>query len=537
MIVTRMKARFVAPVSALMCGVALLAAPVAGAEEAAERPVASTQYGDVRGNIDDGVSVFLGIPYGGDTAGARFKPAGPPAPWSDVKDASAYPDTTPMVDMGSAMFASWAPDPKPAQSENMLGLNVWTPALDDRKRPVMVWLHGGGFQSGSGSSTVYDGVALANRGDVVVVTINHRLNMLGYLYLAEIGGEEYADSGNLGNMDMVQALEWVRDNIAEFGGNPNNVTIFGESGGGRKVSTLLAMPTAEGLIDRAIVQSGSHLKIRTPEDATEDTREIMDMLGIAPGDVAALEAMSATDIVDAVKMVGLNMTGSISWGPVLDDRSFTTHPFDGVAAESSRNVPMLIGSNKDELALWIAPDKSVHSMGYEEVAPRLKAFVNGVDVPALVAGYRETYPDKSPADLMIAVASDARYSANAVRQAKVKAAQGGAPVWLYQFDWETPVFGGLLGAPHALEIPFAFDNLDVSASMVGEAEPMQGLADQVSEAWISFARHGNPNARGLPHWPRVSPTRPTAMRFNEVSKVDPNYFAEEQAVWDSLDAE
>ncbi len=532
---TQFRARVLAP---LMCSVTLLVAPVATAEMEKERPLASTQYGDVRGAVDDGISVFLGIPYGGDTAGERFKPAGPPAPWGEALEATAFPDSTPAVEMSSAMFASWAPDPAPAQSENMLGLNVWTPGLDDRQRPVMVWLHGGGFQSGNGSSNAYNGTALAQRGDVVVVTINHRLNMLGYLYLADIGGEAYADSGNLGNMDMVLALEWVRDNIAEFGGNPNNVTIFGESGGGRKVSTLLAMPSAEGLIDRAIVQSGSHLKIRTPEEATEDTREIMALLGIEGDDVAALEALSVEEIVDAVKQIGLNMTGSISWGPVLDGRTFTSHPFDGEAAASARNVPMLIGSNKDELSLWIAPDRSVFTMDYDEVAPRLKAFVSGdVDIPALVEGYRAQYPEKSPAELMIAVASDARYSANAVTQAKVKAAQGGAPVWLYQFDWETPVFGGVLGAPHAVEIPFAFDNLDVSASMVGDPAKAQGVADQVSEAWISFARHGNPNARGLPYWPRVSATRPTAMRFDDVSKVDPAYFAEEQAIWDRLDAE
>ena len=498
----------------------------------AERPVAMTQYGAVRGTVEEGINVFRGIPYGADTRDTRFQPANPPEPWDGVREAVDYPDTIPQVGGGNPLFRSWAPDPAPGMSENTLGLNVWTPGIDDRERPVMVWLHGGGFQTGNGSSTAYEGVNLATRGDVVVVTINHRLNAFGHLYLAGLTDDPaYADSGNVGSLDMVMALEWVRDNIEQFGGNPDNITIFGESGGGRKVSTLMTMPRSEGLFHRAIVQSGSHLRFREPESATEDTLEFLEHLGVSPDNLEALNDIPQDDFIEALISSGRDPSASIFWGPVRDGRSLPHHPFEAEEDEPNQHVPMLVGSNKDELSLWLIRPGNMPTLEYSLVEPLIGEFATEDEFNELVAGYREIYPDYSDADLMVAIASDVRYSGNAYRQVRLRAAQeGAAPVYMYQFDWETPVAGGIFGAPHAVEIAFAFDTLGNSTSMIGDPAAAQPVADQVSEAWISFARHGDPNARGLPYWPAVSIDQTPAMRFDLESEVEANYFWEEMRV-------
>ena len=499
---------------------------------AQDAPVVETEYGPVRGKVEEGVNVFLGIPYGADTTDTRFQRANAPEVWSEVRDALTYPDTIMQLDSSGALFASWQPDPEPGMSENALGLNIWTPGLDDRERPVMVWLHGGGFENGNGSSPAYEGINLANRGDVVVVTINHRLNAFGYLYLAELeGGEAYPDSGNVGNLDMIMALEWVRDNIEAFGGNPDNVTIFGESGGGRKVSTLLGMPEAEGLIDRAIVQSGSHLTLRSRETATADSIAFMDRLGLKPNEVDKLKDVPAEDIRAALK------EGRVFFGPVLDEKNFFADPWSPGAAKSALNVPMLIGSNDDELSIFVMGDPRVWSMTYDGIADYLSvAGRAGKLSPDVVEGYRAFYPDQSPTQILFTIGSDLRYGYNAVLQATRKSEQeGGAPAWLYLFDWETPILDGKLGTPHAMEIAFAFDTLENSVSMVGDPVAAQPMADQMSEAWISFARHGDPNARGLPYWPPFNTETRSVMRLNMTSVVENDYFVGEEALLSARD--
>ena len=501
----------------------------ASASAIIETPVVPTQYGQVRGTVKEGVNVYLGIPYGADTGLKRFQAPEPPKPWDGVLEATRYPDTISQISSETAMFRSWQADPVPPMSENILGLNVWTPAPDDRKRPVMVWLHGGGFEAGSGSSPAYEGVNLANRGDVVVVTINHRLNAFGHLYLVGLTDDPaYADSGNVGTLDMVQALEWVRDNIAAFGGNPDNVTIFGESGGGRKVSVLNAMPAAEGLFDRAIVQSGSMMDFRTPEKATEDTEEFMKVLGLEPGDIKGLLAVAPDDIIKGLRTVSADRSSDLYWGPVIDGRSLPANPFRNPEVQPNADVPMLIGSNKDELSLWVVPSTPA-DLTFEKLEGYVASYFPDTKGTSVVTGYRALFPQNSPREILIAIASDMRYSANAVTQAQLKAKQGKAPVWMYQFEWETPVMGGVFGTPHATEIPFAFDTLGNSASMIGDADAAQPVADQVSEAWISFARHGNPNERGLPYWPETTAENAVAMRLNMTSEVATDYFDKERA--------
>lgn len=492
-------------------------------------PHAITAYGEVRGKLEEDIPVFLGIPYGADTADHRFQRAALPAPWAGVRDALTYPDTAPQVELSGALFASWGPVPLPPQSEDMLGVNVWTPAIDDTARPVMVWLHGGGFTAGYGSSRVSEGTRLAQKGDVVVVSVNHRLNLLGHLYLAGLpGGEAYPDSGNVGVLDLVMALEWVRDNIAAFGGDPENVTIFGESGGGWKVSTLLAMPEAAGLIDRAIVQSGSMLYARTPQQATADALVALKALDIAPDDLAALEALTAEDFIDAVK--ALEASGTLPpsfFTPVVDRRSLLSDPFGSRAPELARNIPMLIGSTADEFSVFLLANSDLPSISFEALPDMLAYSLPEAHIPAVIAGYRALRPEASPYEILVAITSDLAFTADAVTQAKLKAAQGGAPVWLYQFDWETPLMEGRLGAMHALDTGFAFDNLDKSVSMIGDIAPAQPVADMMSDAWIAFARTGDPNAPSLPAWPAVTPDTITAMHFNTQAHVEEDYFAAE----------
>ncbi len=500
------------------------------------RPLAVTAYGAVRGRMDDGVSVFLGIPYGADTAARRFQRAVPPEAWDGIREAITYPDTSPQLELSGALFESWDPDPRPPQGENMLGLNVWTPALDDARRPVMVWLHGGGYTAGYGSSRVFEGTRLAQKGDVVVVTVNHRLNLLGYLYLAGLpGGEAYPDSGNVGMLDLILALEWVRDNIAAFGGDPDNVTIFGESGGGWKVSTLLAMPEAEGLIDRAIVQSGSARYARTPEQATADARMALDALGVAPENLDALRTLPAQSFTDAMTALETNPRLAPNFfSPVADGRALPSHPFGDAAPATARDVPMLIGSTADEYSLFLLGIPDPAAITFEALHDMLAFAVPEPDIPAVVAGYRALQPDASPYEILVAIASDRAFTADAVAQAELKAEQGGAPVWLYQFDWETPLMGGRLGAMHALETGFVFDNLQKSESMIGDIATAQPLADKMSDAWLAFARTGNPNVSGLPPWPALTPGSVSAMRFSEVSRVEADYFAAEGEILNAL---
>ncbi len=533
-----------AAAAVLLAGCAQSAAPptetavTTQVDQAETRPTAQTAYGQVRGVVENGVQVFKGIPYGADTRDRRFQRALPPQPWTGIRDAISFADSTPQVAGATAVFSSWIPDPLPDMSEDMLGLNIWTPATDAKKRPVMVWLHGGGFQNGSGSSNVYDGVRLANRGDVVVVSINHRLNIMGYLYLKDLGGPDYADSGNIGNLDMVMALEWVRDNIANFGGDPDNVLIFGESGGGRKVSTLLAMPEAEGLIDRAIVQSGSHLRVRTPQDATAETMEVLRRLDVSPDDLGKLKTLPTQAFIDALTAPDFTDARALAYGPVLDGRSFQMHPFDGLAAPSSRDVPMLIGSNDDELSLWLVSDREIFTMGYDGIEPRLKklSMWDDGDLSSLVYGYRAAYPDEKPWELLYTIASDGRYGTNAVRQAQYKARQsGGAPAWLYHFEWQTPVASGVLKTPHALELAFVFDNLAKSTSFAGQPTAQsQALADKMADAWIAFARNGDPNTDALPNWSPVTSDNVTAMRFGDEVRADDTFYDAEDKILRSL---
>lgn len=518
--------------SVIKTAAAAAALGAAGAARAqASGPVAITTAGRVRGVIEDGVAVFKGVRYGADTAETRFQAPKPPKPWTEIREALDFGAQAPQPPGGEAggLFRSWAN--RKADSEDCLFLNVWTPAIaDGKKRPVMVWLHGGGFTSGSGASNGYDGVRLARRGDVVVVTVNHRLNLFGHLYLAEFG-PEFVDSGAAGMLDIVQALEWVRDNAAAFGGDPGRVTIFGESGGGAKVSTLMAMDAAKGLFHRAVVQSGAWLTVNPPEAQAKAAAKVVEKLGLTRATIGEIRTLPVERIQAAAREVGMGVAS----GPVLDGRNLKRHPFTPDAPPQSKDVPLLIGLNRTESTLLIgAANPALFDLSWNDLPGKLAPLLRGVDTPAVIAEYRRLHPQHTASDVFFAATTDSRFLRGHIAEADRKAAQGGAPVFFYMLNWETPVDGGKWRTPHALEIGFVFDNVAKSASMSGVGPDQQRMADLMSESWLAFARSGDPNNRLLPKWPAYTPADRAAMVFDLKPTVVNDPHGVERRLFDAI---
>ena len=467
-------------------------------------PVARTTAGRVRGTVEDGVSVFRGIRYGADTGSRRFMPPMAPQPWSDVVDALDYGPASPQSRM------------EEATSEDCLFLNVWTPALDEGRRPVMVYIHGGAYASGSGSSPLYDGGQLCRRGAVVVVTLNHRLNAFGYAYLDRFGLPGLADSGNCGQLDLVLALQWVRENIAAFGGDPGRVMLFGQSGGGAKIATLMAMPAARGLFHRVATMSGQQVTASGPLNATARTRAWLDALGLPlerAGELRSLpverlvEAMQATDPV-----IG---KGRLYFGPVLDERSLTRHPFYPDASPLSGDIPMILGNTRGETRSLIGRgDPKTFELTWEGLPERLTSEMR-VDIKPepVIAAYRRMYPHYSASDVFFALTTASRSWRGAIIEAEARAAQP-APTYAYQLDWGSPADGGKWGAFHGLDIPLVFGNLDAKGSLTGIGDGARAVSAQMSDAFIAFARSGNPDHDGIPKWEPYRLERRQTMVFD-----------------------
>lgn len=483
--------------------------------------VVETTTGKLRGLSDGPIKVFRGIPYGVDTSTTRFQRCVSPQPWTGERDATQYGAMTPQRNRpytgARALLSSWhIPQ---AMSEDCLVLNVWTPGLrSTTKRPVMVWLHGGGFSAGSGATNAYDGARLAARGDVVVVTVNHRLNIFGFLYLAQLGEEQYADSGNVGQHDLIAALRWIRDNISEFGGDPGNVMIFGESGGAGKVCSLLAMPEAEGLFHRAAAQSGHLVWGGEPAPATESAREALALMNVDAAQLAGVDKLTMQHILDASLKVA--PASYVRFAPVLDGRGLPRHPFAADAPTVSSNVPLLIGINRTETT-YLFDDPRNFELTWEELPARIQRFIGGIDAAKAIAGYRSVMPQASASDVFFDVTTQITMGRNAYKVADRKSAQNAAPVYFYELDWNTPADAGKWQCPHTLEIPFVFDNVSRVPSMFGGTVPpeAQKLADQMSDAWIAFARSGDPNTRSIPDWPAYDVEQRQAMRFDVESQV------------------
>ncbi|MAP94258.1 MAG: carboxylesterase, partial [Ponticaulis sp.] len=431
-------------------------------------------------------------------------------------DTKAFGASCPQTPTGNpgGLFTSWKPVPDPGMSEDCLFLNVWTRGLDDGgDRPVMLWYHGGGFSSGNGSSNGYDGVRLANRGDVVVVTVNHRLNAPGHLYLGDYG-EEFADSGNAGALDMVQALDWVRDNIDEFGGDPDNILIFGESGGGAKVTTLLSMPAADGKVHRAVVQSGPWLQFITKERASEAAAKVVAELGLTKDTIDQIKTMPMEQIRTAAAKAGA------AGGPVLDGRSILANAFEAGTVSPGADVPMMIGWNRTENTLFAgAQNTALFDLSWSDLPGELGKALPNLDVDEVIATYRAEDPNADAADIYFEATSEARFGLNSVLQAERKVKQDGAPTYVYLFNWDTPLEGGRWRSPHALEIGFVFDNVAKSVSMSGEGTEQQRVADIMSETWISFARDGDPNNALIPEWEAYDVSDKTIMVLDETPEA------------------
>ena len=487
--------------------------------------VVRTTAGRIRGMTRDKVSAFFGIPYGSSTAGARrFMPPSKPDPWTDVREAVEFGPRSPQGP-SSLIPEVAAVDRREPESEDCLRLNVWTAGLGAGHRPVMVWLHGGGYSQGSGAFIIYDGANLACRHDVVVVTVNHRLNVFGYLYLAELGGDKYANSSNVGMLDIVFALEWVRDNIAAFGGDPSNVTIFGQSGGGGKVSTLMAMPSAKGLFHRAVVESASAIRGVPKDDATSSVEAFLAKLGLKSNQIDELQKLPVEQLVTAMgDGVGAGGAG-LRLAPVVDSHSLPRNPFDPNAPEISATVPLLIGSVETEVTFMRGTP--LDPMDDDALRAHVKQVLRGADdgaVDRLIDVYRKGRANVTNTDLYLILASDATFRAGVLTEAERKADQATASVYVYYFTWKSPVRDGKLRTFHTLEIPFVFDNVDLATAMTASGQERYALADKISSAWVAFARSGNPNHKGLPNWPAFNSKQRATMILNNECEVveDPN---------------
>jgi para-nitrobenzyl esterase len=514
-------------------------APAGGQNVVAKAGAATVEIesGKIAGAIFRGIYSFKGIPYGAPTDGeGRFQPAKKPAPWSGIRSCRSYGAVCPqdkgtgrMNDEEAFMF-QWCDS---YTGEDCLRVNVWTPGVNDnKKRPVMVWLHGGGFAAGSGNDLpCFDGENLSRRGDVVVVTLNHRLNLLGFMDLSKYGAK-YADSGNVGMLDIVTALQWVHDNIAVFGGDPNRVLIFGQSGGGAKVSTLMGMPAAKGLFHRAVVQSGSFSLSTTPAQSRKLTDLVLAELGLDATTLGKLHTLPYETIrlaADAVMArnnprvgVALSVTKMgqmLNFGPVIDGKAIPAAPFGDKASALSADVPMMIGTTLNEFANGMN-NPAFEALTEAELETRVEQFFPG-KAKQVIAAFRARTPSASPADLFSRIAT-APVRRAAIKQAASKAALGKAPAYLYLFQWQTPMFDGRPRAFHCAELPFVFFNTDRMENMTGGGPVPRALAEKMADTWIAFARTGDPNHAAIPSWTKFAPKTAACMIWDNDVQVQLN---------------
>jgi para-nitrobenzyl esterase len=492
-----------------------------------DAPVATTSGGKVSGRVENGIKVFRGIPYGEDTKKTRFKAPLPVAAWSGVKECVEWSTRAPQMsaERGAGgeqqeRVGFHLPPDKGLQSEDCLHVNVWTPGLrDGKKRPVLFYIHGGAYNNGTVNCDLYDGNRLCHRGDVVVVTVNHRLNVFGYMYLAELGGKEYADSGNAGMLDIVLALKWVQENIAEFGGDRSRVLIFGQSGGGAKCATLMAMPSAKGLFHRVLTMSGQQVTAKPTVIANEVTKDALDKMGVKYDQLDPLMTLPMEKIQEAARV-------STAWLPVMDGGVFPRDPFDPDAPGLSAAVPMILANTHDETVTAAAGPTGV--LTWEQARAALKnsvgQFLGSYTPEEIIRRYREIYPERDAAHVVVAAACAFRAWPGQVIEADRRAAdpQSQTHTWVYRMDWKTPFPGNW--SQHTIDLPFVFDNVALAPGMCGasaeEQTAAQPLATRMSEMLIAFARTGDPNCRGVPKWPSYDLKERNTMIFDNDTRVE-----------------
>ena len=515
-------------------GIARAAAPAAGKVGCStpRSAIAQTRYGKVRGYVAGDVFTFKGIPYGDDTGGAnRWLPAKPPQPWEDEYPALAYGANSPQTlhsfrAKEHTFLQQWDDG---FQGEDMLKLNIWTPALSGN-RPVMVYFHGGGFSFGSSYELAsHDGAQMARNHDVVQVSVNHRLNMLGFFDLTEFGGSAYEDSVNVSMTDLVASLNWIRENIQNFGGNPDNIMIYGQSGGGSKVTTLLGMPSAKGLIHRAIAQSGGGGNIPSREQSQDFSRHVIKKLGVSAGDMGALQKMdwatlfaagtSVADSINGPNRPGVLAPGSssspiprVGWAPTVDGRLITLRSFQDAAPDVSKNIPIIFGNVSEEgMRFGQNPTEA-------QWRDQLIASLGAAKADALIAEMKKAHPEKAIRTLSYGVGGLSGRN-NVQRMVKLKYEQAAAPVYQYHFQWQSPQLDGVAGAWHTAELAFCFDNTRRCDQGTGDTPEARALASKMSRAWANFARTGNPSQPGL-EWTASDPVKCRTMVFDDHCRVE-----------------
>lgn len=509
-------------------GATALIPGIASARRAAANSVRTAQ-GWVRGVESEGVIAFKGLRYGASTAGrGRFRPPRPPEAWDGVFDASGYGDQAPQV-------RSFLADPGP-MSEDCLRINIWTPRADAERRPVMLWFHGGGFEAGSGAAELYDGSRLAERGDVIVATINHRLNVFGHCHLARHLGADYAMSGNSGFLDLLAAMRWVKQNIAAFGGDPDNVTIFGQSGGGRKVSLSYASPTAENLFARGIVQSGSHLLIQTPEQGERLVSLLLTELGYGEGDAGKLLKVPV-DVLTKAQRAAIGKAG-YRFEPVLDGITFPVQPFLPKAPGWSANLPLMLGSTRTELSAQLGmANPALFDMTEAMLPAAVGRFVGKGKAAEAIEIFREANPEAPAPEIFFTIASARAYGRDATLMAEGRVRlPDAAPTWLYKLAWRSPAQGGRRITPHSLDLPFVFDNVAEGERLTGPpSEATQAMTEQMSNTWIAFARSGNPDNPAIPHWAPYDLASRTTMVFDLPPRAVADPWKEERIFMDQFE--
>lgn len=491
--------------------------------------IVQTKYGKVEGLEKDGVQIWRGVPFAKPPVGElRFMPPQPPEAWEGVRDATKFAPFAPQLAGGMDRILGRG---APPSDEDCLYLNIWSPAADNANRPVLFWIHGGAFVTGSGATPWYDGRSFASQGDVVVVTINYRLGVLGFLHLAEFG-EEYATSGNNGILDQITALEWVRDNIAAFGGDPNNVTIFGESAGAMSVGTLLATPLAKGLFHKAILQSGAAHNVRSAEHATKAARNVLDTLEFN-GTIDELKSVPVEKLLEAASKATISFPNARLFQPVIDGNVLPKAPHKLIAEGSAANVPVLIGTTLDEMNLFTMLDPTWTKLDEAGIKARC-AWMVGEETFAKVSGYYADQPAASPLQKWTSMLTDKTFWIPSVRLSEAQIAH--APVWMYRFDWASPVFDGKLGSCHALEIPFVWNNLDKAGvtNFTGDSPARQAIADAMHAAWIAFAKTGNPNTLTLGEWSAYDPNSRPTLIFNSQNRIENDPQAEVRQLWEGV---
>lgn len=474
-------------------------------------PVVETTAGAVSGSMNDSVYAFLGIPY---AKADRFMPPQDPDAWEGVRECTEFGPV-------ARQIVPWYPDSVQNEKE-LFSVNVWTQGVNDGKqRPVLLWLHGGGFHTGASNDPMTYGEAMARKGDIVMVSVNHRLNILGFLDLSACG-EKYAQSANVGVLDIVKALEWIRNNIEDFGGNPADVTIVGESGGGGKVGTIMCIPAAQGLFHKAIIQSGTLLNTMTKETSQQLGLAVLENLGLAPDEVGKLDTIPYPDLVKAgndaiAKISGPRRPGSptmFGFAPSADGIVLLQQPFSPGFAEISRDIPLMMGSTLNEMMPTAYGEKE---LTLEQARERL-AKVYGNKTDQYIELFAKAYPDYTPQDLL---SIDTVFRPYTIRTADARTQESGAPLYVYFLAWKSQVDNGSKGSFHGLDIPLAFNTVDLRADWTGNTEEAWALADKMSSAWLNFVKRANPNVEGLlPEWEPYTAENGTTMYFdNECSIV------------------